>query len=190
MSRNIAKELARSVAEKRKMEQKRIAERKRYEHGALANQAVGNRKSLEEEIRRKSAAEKFLPHAKVILILFLFVAFIVVSAGVLDKYMRNSKARYSNTNGVIFDPYKADSETRARIKEMENKIPEIIEKGKSPEISNLKAQVGQSFKFDIVSLAKVQNETAATVEIIGDGTAPVPVVFRWSQDGKFINLKY
>ncbi len=190
MNHNIARELSNSVAHKRRAEEKRRHEEKKNEHVLLTKQAVGSKRSREVDISRKSTSAKYFPHLKMALVAILLLCFGMTSAGILKKISVNTAKEYSTAQGLIFDPYKADRKTRNQLKVMENEIPVIIGKGASPAIRALKTHIGQPFKFDIVSISKSNTETCATVEFVNQDTAPMPVVFRWDIDGKFINFKY
>ncbi len=190
MKHNISRELARSVAEKRKAEEKRIADRKRSEHGALADQAVGNRKSMEVEMRRTSTADRYMPYMQMAVVIFLFSVFIVTAVNVMNKLRLNFARGFSSAEGVVLDPYAVDRTTQNRLKTMEAEIPEIVKKGEAPEIGTLKTRIAPPFKFDIVSISKSKNELCAMVKFVNEESGQVPVIFRWDVDGKFLNLKY
>lgn len=190
MGSNLSRRLAQDIAAKRRLEQERKMRSKVEEHSQLSEQAVGSRKALEKEIGKKSLLDMLMPYSRIALASILVPVFIVIAVSAFIKLKQIRENRYAISGDMVLNPYRCDSDTRSRAARMESEIPDIIEKGKSAEMTRLKSQIPVPVKFDIVAFTRTDKEISAIVEFLGDGDMPVQAIFNWDSSWRFKNIKY
>ncbi len=184
--RKLADEIARKKAQAKADEEAR----KRREHGAVAKQAVGEKKSLEKHIYGRAFLDRAAPRIKAAVVVFFLSAFAVTSFGALNRMRANWTKGFISAESVVLDPYAADRETRERLRNFESEIPEIVGRMDSSADGGLKSKIASPMNFEIVSVSRSKDETCAMVRFAGEKSEPVPAIFRWDINGKFLKVIY